>query len=153
MQPDDPRGTRRTAEPPGGAAARKSGRRRRRQAAKNDSFLPADAQPQGPAACDHRRDSQATYPYNNQSAGKDRRSSEPRGAGPPVRYPSSAIGGRPYDPAASGDAGRCTRKQAGKDRIAWAGAGERRHSRSEPGSHAVLPVLYTIEALFNIIIL
>ena len=85
-----------------------------------------------PAACDHRCDGQATYPYNNQSAGKDQRSSEPRGAGPPMRYQSSRTGGWPYDPAASGDTGRCTRKQAGINHIAWAGAGERRRSRSEP---------------------
>lgn len=131
-----------------------------------------------PAACDHRRDSRATYTYTHQSAGEERRSSEPRGAGPLVEYQSSTTSGRPYDPAASGstgrctyqsagkerrsseppgagppmeyrsirtdrlpydpaasgDAGRCTRKQAGIDHIAWAGAGERRRSRSEPGT-------------------
>ena len=65
-----------------------------------------------PAACDHRRDCRATYTYTHQSAGEEGRSSEPRGAGPPVGYQSSTTGERPYDPAASGDTGRCTRKQA-----------------------------------------
>ena len=57
-------------------------------------------------------------------------------------YQSSGTGGRPNDPAASGDAGRCTRKQAGINRFEWAGAGERRHSRSEPGT----PVIDTDDA-------